>query len=41
VTPHVAAETELGPAIEQVADKLARWSRGEAVSGRVDRDRGY
>lgn len=41
VTPHVAAETELAPAIEQVADKLARWSRGEAVSGRVDRDRGY
>ncbi len=41
VTPHVAAETELAPAIEQLADKLARWSRGEAVSGRVDRDRGY
>jgi glyoxylate/hydroxypyruvate reductase len=41
VTPHVAAETELVPAIGQVADKLARWSRGEAVSGRVDRNRGY
>jgi glyoxylate/hydroxypyruvate reductase A len=41
VTPHVAAETELVPALEQVAAKLARWARGEAVSGRVDRGRGY
>jgi glyoxylate/hydroxypyruvate reductase A len=41
VTPHVSAETELAPAIEQVADKLARWSRGDEVSGRVDRLRGY
>jgi glyoxylate/hydroxypyruvate reductase A len=41
VTPHVSAETELGPAIEQVADKLARWTRGEPVSGVVDRARGY
>ena len=41
ITPHVAAETELEPAIAQVADKLARWSRGEAVTGAVDRTRGY
>ena len=41
ITPHVAAETELAPAIEQVAGKLARWSRGESVSGGVDRARGY
>jgi glyoxylate/hydroxypyruvate reductase A len=41
ITPHVAAETELVPAIEQVAGKLARWSRGEPVSGGVDRQRGY
>lgn len=41
VTPHIAAETELAPAIEQVADKLARWSRSEPVSGGVDRARGY
>jgi len=41
ITPHVAAETELEPAIAQVADKLARWSRGEAVTGAVDRARGY
>jgi glyoxylate/hydroxypyruvate reductase A len=41
ITPHVSAETELEPAIEQVADKLARWSRGEPVGGAVDRARGY
>lgn len=41
VTPHVAAETELEPAIAQVTDKLARWTRGEPVSGLVDRARGY
>ena len=41
ITPHVAAETELVPAIEQVAGKLARWARGDPVSGRVDRERGY
>jgi len=41
VTPHVAAETELEPAIAQVADKLARWMRGAPVTGLVDRARGY
>ena len=41
ITPHVVGETELEPAIEQVADKLACWSRGEPVSGGVDRARGY
>ena len=41
ITPHVAAETELIPAIEQVVGKLARWSRGDPVSGAVDRARGY
>ena len=41
ITPHVAAETELTPAIAQVADKLACWARGDAVSGAVDRARGY
>ena len=41
ITPHVAAETELVPAIQQVASKLARWSRGDLVSGGVDRERGY
>ena len=41
ITPHVAAETELEPAVEQVADKLAAWARGDEVTGRVDRARGY
>ncbi len=41
ITPHVAAETELEPAIAQIADKLTRWSRGECVTGAVDRVRGY
>lgn len=41
VTPHVAAETERDPAVAQVADKLVAWSRGESVSGLVDRERGY
>ena len=41
ITPHVAAETELAPAIAQVAEKLERWTRGAAVSGAVDRSRGY
>jgi len=41
VTPHVSAETELAPAITQVADKLARYARGEPVGGEVDRARGY
>lgn len=41
VTPHVSAETERDPAIAQIADKLVAWSRGEMVSGRVDRQRGY
>jgi glyoxylate/hydroxypyruvate reductase A len=41
ITPHVAAETELTPAIAQVADKVAGWARGEPLSGEVDRARGY
>lgn len=41
VTPHVAAETERDPAVAQIADKLVAWSRGEPVSGLVDRRRGY
>lgn len=41
VTPHVAAETERDPAVAQIADKLVAWSRGEPVSGGVDRRRGY
>lgn len=41
VTPHVSAETEVDEAAAQIAGKLARLERGEAVTGVVDRGRGY
>ena len=41
VTPHVSAETQVDEAAAQIAAKLARLERGEAVSGVVDRQRGY
>jgi glyoxylate/hydroxypyruvate reductase A len=41
VTPHVSAVTEMQPSVVQVADKLARLGRGEAVSGVVDLAREY
>jgi glyoxylate/hydroxypyruvate reductase A len=41
VTPHVSAITLRHESLLQVADKIRRFHRGEAVSGRVDRARGY
>jgi len=41
ITPHISAETQIGPSVIQVADKLARLARGEPVGGRVDLERGY
>jgi glyoxylate/hydroxypyruvate reductase len=41
VTPHVAAETLMGPAARQIGDKIARLERHEPVSGLVERQRGY
>lgn len=41
ITPHVSAETQIAPSVVQVADKLARLARGEAVSGQVVLERGY
>jgi len=41
VTPHVSAVTQLAPSVRQVAEKLAAWARGAAVSGAVDPARGY
>ncbi|MFN7571119.1 MAG: 2-hydroxyacid dehydrogenase [Betaproteobacteria bacterium] len=41
VTPHVSAETQIEDAAAQIAAKLARLARGEAVGGVVDRQRGY
>ena len=40
-TPHVAALTVPGPAVEQVVENLRRFVRGEALLGQVDRARGY
>lgn len=41
VTPHVSAETQLGPSAAQIAEKIAAWQRGHPVSGVVDPLRGY
>jgi glyoxylate/hydroxypyruvate reductase A len=41
ITPHVSAITVIGPAAKQVAAKVRCLERGEAVSGVVDRSRGY
>jgi glyoxylate/hydroxypyruvate reductase A len=41
VTPHVSAVTQLRPSVQQVAAKLAAWTRGAPVSGVVDVRRGY
>jgi glyoxylate/hydroxypyruvate reductase A len=41
VTPHVAAETLVGPAARQIAEKIWRLERREPVSGLVERERGY
>jgi glyoxylate/hydroxypyruvate reductase A len=41
VTPHVSAITVIEPSARQVAEKIRRLERGEAVTGVVDRARGY
>jgi glyoxylate/hydroxypyruvate reductase A len=41
VTPHVSAVTVRDASLAQVAEKIRRFDRGEPVTGRVDRDRGY
>lgn len=41
VTPHVCAVTELAPSVAQIAEKIARLQRGEALTGVVDLRRGY
>lgn len=41
ITPHVSAITVIEPSARQVAEKIRRLERGEAVSGVVDRRRGY
>jgi glyoxylate/hydroxypyruvate reductase A len=41
ITPHVAATTPVGPATAQIVEKIHRLTRGENVSGIVERQRGY
>jgi len=41
MTPHVSAVTEMAYAVEQIARKIVALERGEAVSGLIDRARGY
>ncbi|MBI2381664.1 MAG: glyoxylate/hydroxypyruvate reductase A [Gammaproteobacteria bacterium] len=41
LTPHVAALTPFDAACAQIADKIRRLERGEAIGGVVDRSRGY
>ncbi len=41
VTPHVSAVTLIPESVAQVAAKIRRIERGEAVTGIVERDRGY
>jgi glyoxylate/hydroxypyruvate reductase A len=41
VTPHISAITVIAPSARQVAEKIRAMERGEAVSGVVDRARGY
>ncbi|PPA73650.1 glyoxylate/hydroxypyruvate reductase A [Achromobacter spanius] len=41
VTPHIAARTLRDESIEQIAGKVAQLMRGEAITGVVERTRGY
>jgi glyoxylate/hydroxypyruvate reductase A len=41
ITPHVAALTDVDAACDQVASKILRFEAGLAVSGIVERERGY
>jgi glyoxylate/hydroxypyruvate reductase A len=41
VTPHVSAATLIPESVAQVAAKIRRLENGEAVSGGIDRQRGY
>jgi glyoxylate/hydroxypyruvate reductase len=41
ITPHISALTLREPAVEQIARKIEALSRGEPISGIVDRQRGY
>jgi glyoxylate/hydroxypyruvate reductase A len=41
LTPHIAGATLRDEALDQIADKLRAWLRGEPISGRVSLEAGY
>jgi glyoxylate/hydroxypyruvate reductase A len=41
ITPHCSALTQRGETLKQIASKIRQLERGEAISGIVDRTRGY
>lgn len=41
ITPHVAAVTPIGPAAKQIAQKIRRLMDDQAITGLVERRRGY
>lgn len=41
LTPHIAGATLRDEALNQIADKLRAWLRGEPISGRVSLEAGY
>jgi glyoxylate/hydroxypyruvate reductase A len=41
ITPHISAVTLVEEGVEQMAAKIRALERGEGVTGRVDRSRGY
>ncbi|MNT68068.1 Glyoxylate/hydroxypyruvate reductase A [compost metagenome] len=41
VTPHIAARTLRDESIAQIAGKVAQLTRGEPITGVVERSRGY
>ncbi|HEX4325739.1 MAG TPA: glyoxylate/hydroxypyruvate reductase A [Burkholderiales bacterium] len=41
VTPHISAQTLIEASMHQIAEKIGAFMRGEAVSGVIDRNKGY
>lgn len=41
ITPHVAGPTQMQESVRQIAANILRAENGEALTGLVDRDRGY
>lgn len=41
VTPHISAQTMMEASMRQIAEKIGAFMRGEAVSGLIDRNKGY